>query len=221
MQVTKPLQAYFNTKALYVFVAICSIYALSLIVEFKYIFTDEFYKQALENKSNSPDKISQFIIKDRQTEWVNYPFIFIVVLVPTIAITSVLFLGSILKEYKVSFKSIFSIVLKAQIVFAINYLLAVVLRSLGLIKYDFGNVNNNYEFESVFAFFKVEKIQYLLHYPLQFLNITEFVHIMVLSFGMAQILEMKYLSSLKYVSLYYGFSLLFWIVFITFIETIY
>jgi len=38
---------------------------------------------------------------------------------------------------------------------------------------------------------------------------------------MAQVLKMKYLGSLKYVSLYYGFSLLFWIVFITFIETMY
>jgi hypothetical protein len=223
MQLTKPLQNYFSFNFLYVLLAIVVIYALALTIEFKFIFTDEFYKHSL-SKSESYDsyeKIVQFINKDRQTEWVNYPFIFIIVLVPAITISSVLFLGFILKEYQVSFKSIFSVVIKAQIVFAINYMIAVVLRILGLIKYDFNNVNNNYQYQSALVFFKIEKIPEWMYLPLQNINLTEIIYLMVLSFGMSKLIELKYLKTLGIVSLYYSLGLIFWFVLVIFMKTMF
>jgi hypothetical protein len=223
MHLTKILQRFFAFKTIYVFIAIFAIYALALTIEFEYIFTDKFYYQEILDKSKNStlESITQFITRERHSEWINYPFVLAVILIPSLAISFILYVGSFISEFKLHFKTIFSIVLKSQIVFALNYLLSVLLRWFGIINYDINNVNNNYRYQSALAFFDVEKIPNWLHYPLQCINLSEIVFLFVLSFGLAQIIKIEYSKALKFTSIYYGFGLLFWIVCVLFIRIVF
>jgi|GEM_PF-3923433 hypothetical protein len=111
MQIYKSLKWFFNVKTIYVFIAICAIYFIALSIEFKYIYTNDFYKDAY-SKSTKPERIEQLISKNQHIEWLNYPFIIVFVLVPAIAVSSLLYMGTALKGYNTSLKLIFSVTLK-------------------------------------------------------------------------------------------------------------
>jgi len=222
MRILNYAQKYFayNTKT--IFIIIVAIYALAITLELNFVFTDEFYTESLSEKScyNSSEKITVFIAKDRQTDWINYPMIIVIVLFPAIFIGTALFIGAILKEYKYKYKDFFSIALKAQIIFAINYLIGIILKWQSLIDREFYNINNNFDYQSLLVFFKNQKLPIELIYPLQNINIAEIIHILFLSLGIKILFNVKYIKALGFVSVFYGFALLTWIIFTVFLITI-
>jgi hypothetical protein len=112
--------------------------------------------------------------------------------------------------------------LKAQIIFALSYLFAVFISMAGIIKIDMTHQISAYWYQSVLVFIDKEKVPGWLYYPMQCINLSEILYIFLLSFGLTQVLNIKYLKSTKFVGLYYGLGLLFWLVFATFINiTIY
>ena len=116
----KLLNLYFRTNTWIIFLVIMIIYFISLTIEFKYIFTDDFYFNSFESTRNY-DNIWNFISKERQTEWINYPIAFIVVLIPIILIAFILNIGAILNDFRLKYKILFAITLKSQLIFALNY----------------------------------------------------------------------------------------------------
>jgi len=188
-------------------------------IEFKFIFTDDFYLKAFESKKNF-ESIQNIMNNVKNEEWVNYPIVFIVVLFPTLMIAFALNIGAVFNEYKIKFIDLFKITLKSQVVFAINYLIATLLKWQGLVERHFGNINNNYDFQSLAYFFKDKDLPFWTMYPLQNINITEIIHILILSYGFAQLSEKKYSKSIGFVMLFYGIALLVWIIFTVFLQTI-
>jgi len=156
----------------------------------------------------------------RNEEWLNYPIAFIVVLFPALMIAFALNIGVVFNEYKIKFTDLFKIALKAQLIFAINYLIATVLKWQGLVERHSGNMNNNYDFQSLAFFFKGKQLPFWIMYPLQNANITEIMYLLVLSYGFTFLTEKKYLKSLGFVMLFYGIALLVWIIFTVFLQTI-
>jgi len=153
MNQTNLLQKFFAIKTIYVFLAIVVIYVLALSIEFKYIYNDDFYqKELIKPKHISSKNIDKFISDHKDIEWLNYPIILVIILVPTIAVSTILFIGSILKEYKIKFAILFTLALKSQIVFAINYLFAVIFSILGILKIDLANLSNIYWYQSFLVF---------------------------------------------------------------------
>jgi len=147
----KILDNYFKANTWIVFAIIMILYFIALTIEFKFIFTDDFYLKAFESKKNF-ESIQNIMNNARNEEWLNYPIAFIVVLFPTLMIAFALNIGTVFNEYKIEFIDLFKITLKAQVVFAINYLIATVLKWQGLVERHSGNMNNNYDFQSL-AFF--------------------------------------------------------------------
>lgn len=216
---TRLLKKYYSLNILIVFVVLLSIYSIALTIEFNFIFTDDFYLNAYEGKK-SLESIQSMLVKERVNQWINIPIATLVILIPSLLIGFCLSVGVIFKEVKVTYSKLFSLALKAQIIFAINYLTAVLLRSFNLIHYSINTVNNNYYFQSPLIFFNTKSLPYWLHYPIQCINIAELIHILFLSFGVSWLLQQKYSKSLIFVLIWYGIGLLFWVVFTVFLQTI-
>ena len=220
MRIKNIAEKYFSYNTINIFFIIVAIYALAITIELNFVFTDDFYYESLSN-SNNKEKVADFITKDRDSEWINYPMILVVVLFPAILIALALYLGSVLKGFKLKYKDYFIIALKAQIIFALNYLLGIILKWQGLIDRKFYNINNSYDYQSLLVFFKNKNIPEELIYLLQNINITEFVHILFLSLGISYALKTKYIKAIGFVTLFYGIALLIWIIFTVFLQILF
>jgi len=215
----KLIKRYFRTNNWVVLIVLVAIYAVALTMEFKYVFTDDFYISSLEGK-RSFESINSFITKERDMQWVNYPISILIVLVPTLLVAFCLNIGAVLNNQKVSFLRLFGIALKAQLIFALNYLIAISLKAANMVTFSFASVNNNYSFQSLLHFFDNKNLPYWLLYPLQCVNVAEAVHILFLALGFSLLLKQRYGKSLLFVLLWYGMGLLFWIVFTVFLQTV-
>lgn len=193
------------------------LYFIALTIEFEFIFTDDFYSDAF-GYNQEFEGIQNIMNRDKSQECLNYPIAFIVVLFPTLMIAFALNIGAVFSEYKIRFTDLFKITLKAQLVFAINYLIATVLKWQGLVERHFGNINNNYDFQSLAYFFK--DLPFWAMYSLQNINITEIMHILIMSYGFAWLTQKKYSKSIGFIMLFYGIALLVWIIFTVFLQTI-
>lgn len=215
----KLIERYFRANNWVVLIVLITTYSIALTIEFNYLFTDDFYISALEGK-RSLESIDNLIIKERSSQWVNYPIAIIVVLIPALLVAFCLNIGAVLKNYKVTFSKLFGVALKAQLVFALNYLVAVILKSTGIVAFTYSSVNNNYKFQSLLVFFDTNSLPYWLLYPLQCVNIAEVVHVALLALGISLLLSKRFTHSLLFVLQWYGMGLLFWIVFSVFLQTV-
>lgn len=215
----KLIERYFRANNWVVLIVLIIIYSIALTIEFNYLFTDDFYISALEGK-RSLESIDNLIIKERNSQWVNYPMAIAVVLIPALLIAFCLNIGTVLNNYKVSFLKLFGITLKAQLIFALNYLVAVILKSTGILEFTYSSVNNNYKFQSLLVFIDTKSSPYWLLYPLQCINIAEGLHMIFLGYGISVLLNQKFAKSLFFVLLWYGVGLIFWIVFSVFLQTV-
>lgn len=66
----------------------------------------------------------------------------VVLVVPALLVALCLNIGAVLKNYKVTFPKLFGVALKAQLVFALSYLVAVILKSAGAVGFTYSTVNN-------------------------------------------------------------------------------
>lgn len=215
----KILDFYYRINNWLVFIVIILVYYLALTIEFNFVFTDEFYKKSFES-IKSLDSITNLINAERSVEWVNYIIVFIIILVPTLLISFIINMGFILKEVNVKFIQIFQSVLKAQIIFALNYLLSVILKWFGIVERNFENINNNYDYQSLLVFFKDRELPYWLTYTLQCINITEILFILFLGFGLKLLINTNYKKALIITLVFYGSALIIWIIFTIFLKTI-
>jgi hypothetical protein len=216
----KILTNYFKLNAWIAFAVIVSIYFIALTIEFKFVFTDDFYLNALSSNYDDHNKLIEFIRSDRALEWLNYLIVFSIVLVPALLIAFVLNIGTIFREYKIKFTALFAITLKAQIIFAINYLVSIVLKSTGIIAKDWNMIDNNYFYQSAAYFFKGNDYPLWIMYPLQIINITEIIHLLFLALGFSYIPKFGYLKSIGFVALFYGIAMIIWIIFTVFLYTV-
>lgn len=216
----KILTNYFKLNTWIVFAVIISVYFIALTIEFKFVFTDDFYINSLSNNYDDHSKLIEFIRSDRAMEWVNYFISFAVVLIPALLIAFVLNVGTIFREYKIKFMQLFDIALKSQIVFAVNYLISIALKSTGIISKDWNLIDNNYFYQSLACFFRDGNYPFWLMYPLQIINITEIVHLLFIAFGFSYVFKFGYLKSLRFVAVFYGIAMIIWIIFTVFLQTL-
>lgn len=212
------VQKYFTLNTWIIFLLLFAIYSVALTIELRYIFTDNMYFNSLEGK-RTIEGIQNLITGERKREWLNYPIAGLVILVPSLLIGFCLNLGAVLKDYKASFTNFFGIAMKAQIIFALNYLTSIILRALGLVNFSYTTANNNYEYQSALVFFDTKALPVWLLYPIQCINIAEIIHILLLSLGITWFLNLRYSKALFFVLLWYGVGLLIWIVFSVFLQT--
>jgi hypothetical protein len=192
-----------------------------LWIEFRYIFTDNFYKSGLVKTFHTENQIFDYILKDRGFEWKNYVFIPFMVFSITCLISLCLFVGFNTVEKKISIKDSFKITLQSIIVFPLNYFITVLLKLFHVLSYKLETVNDIYKYQSVLRFFKVEKLPQWAIYPLEKVNITEIVYFLVLALFINIHFHFKWNKSIKYSLMIYGIGLFIWIIFSVFIKIVF
>lgn len=213
--------SYTNINSIKLFVVNCSIYFVSLWIEFNYIFTDNFYKSSLIKTFHNENQIFDYILKDRGLEWKNYAFIPLLVFSITCLIALSIFIGFNTVEQKISIKDSFKITLQSIIVYPLNYFITVILKLFHVLSYKFENVNDIYKYQSVLRFINIEKLPQWAIYPLEKLNITEFVYFLVLALFINLHFHFKLKKSIKYSIIIYGIGLFIWIIFSVFIKIVF
>jgi hypothetical protein len=219
-ELKKILTDYFKSNTWIALAAIILLYFVALTLEFKFVFTDEFYLNSLSSHYDDHSKMIEFIHSDRALEWTNYFISFAIVIVPAVLIAFILNVGVIFREYKIKFTKLFKITLKAQIVFAVNYLVSIVLKATGVIETNWNTIDNNYFYQSAAYFFRDGNYPFWVMYPLQIINITEIIHLLLLAFGFSCISKFGYLKSLGFVLLFYGIAMIVWVIFTVFLYTL-
>ncbi|MDR1197799.1 MAG: hypothetical protein LBK94_02130 [Prevotellaceae bacterium] len=209
---------YFRINTWGAFAVIILLYFIALAVEFKFVFTDDFYFNSLAARYQQ-DALMNFVRDDRALEWVNYFIVFLIVLIPALLISFILNAGAVLREYEIKFAEIFGITLKAQIIFALNYLISIVLKATGIIEINWNMIDNNYFYQSLAYFFRDSDYPFWIMYPLQIINITEIIHVLILALGFSCISKFGYLKSLGFVALFYGVAMIIWVIFTVFLYT--
>lgn len=215
----KIAESYFKGNNWVVLIVLVSIYAIALTLEFAFVFTDNFYISSFENQINL-ESIKSLILKERESQWMNYLVPIFIIIIPALLIAFCLNIGVVLKNYKIAYSSLFGIALKAQLVFSMNYLIVVALKSFGIIDFTYSTVNNNYGFQSLLILFNPQTLPNWLFYPLQCINIAECLHILFLSLGVSLLIKKRYGESLCFVLAWYGMGLLFWIIFSIFLQIV-
>jgi len=209
---------YYQLNIWLICLVLIMIYIVSLLYEFTYLFTDEFYFKVLPNIDTK--EIAEFIIKDREQNWINFLLIPIIILLPAFLISLPIFIGTIFENIKVKYRDVFSFTLKSQIVFAVNYFVTVILKSLGVVECNMQTVNNNYYYQSARIFFKDSEIPYWAIYPLQYINIAEILYFIFLTLGVKQMLGYNTKEGIKFMLSYYCLGVFLWILFVVFLLSI-
>ncbi|MDR1054977.1 MAG: hypothetical protein LBL90_03960 [Prevotellaceae bacterium] len=194
-------------------------YAISLTIEFRYLFTDAYYYLSLGSSFND-DYIKDLISAERKYQWPNYLYAILIILIPSVLVSFCLYVGIILKGLKTSFSKVLDISFKSQIIFALNYFICTLLKVFNLIQKDYQNINNNYDFQSLLVFLKNKQLPDWLVYPLEKINTSELIFVLFLSFGFSFITKQSYKTSIIFVFICYGIGLFIWVIFTLFLRTL-
>lgn len=91
-----------NKQILYIFIVSYLIYAIALIIEFQWVFTDEFFKSGNEESNN--EYAQTLITLNKKSILPNFIIAIIVVLIPAYAVAACLWIGFNLIEIKAKLK---------------------------------------------------------------------------------------------------------------------
>jgi len=211
------MQRYLNANIWFIFLTIISFYAVSLFIEYKFIFTDKFFVQALNVDESFC--LQCFFESHNKSAWINYLLILVVVWFPSLSISFCFKIGAILKNVHVSYFKLVDLVLKAQLIFAINYFVFTILKWKQIIVVSYSNMDNPFIYQSVLAFFSLHNIPFWLLHPLQLLSVCEFFHFLFVSYGISKLFSYSFASAVKFYLLFYGIALFFWVAFSFFLIT--
>ncbi|RUA28260.1 MAG: hypothetical protein DSY77_16205 [Bacteroidetes bacterium] len=155
--------------------------------------------------------------EQKKWAWLNYALLPVIYLLKFSLITFWVLCGTIIAGYKITFKSIFKVVLVTEFVW--------LLPSFTLIIW-FGLIETSYTFNDVQYFaplsllnlFNASQLDPWLIFPLKSLNLFEVIYLLVLALGIKKIMKKDYDSALKFTLPVYGSALVVWILFVTFLS---
>lgn len=166
----------------------------ALFLEYRYIFTLEYFA----SQSVSYVDAYKWYRQELSIIWLNVVGILAVVLGRTLVISLVLYTSHKVANVSVRFDQEFAIASIATIIFGLNYLVTVIGKVTGFIFYSPETINNNYRYQSVNVFFDSCISLSCLKAPLDLLNISQAVSLVVLVVFSWIILNLKtYKSKLK------------------------
>lgn len=148
-------------------------------------------------------------------KWVVYVFIPVYVLIKTIIIASILYIGIFFSNKEVEFKKVWNVVLNAEFIF----LLVPVLKVIWF--YFFQNIYTLDDFQyfhplSALNITGYKGVESWLIYPLQVFNLFELVFIIYLAYQIGHITKTNPDNGLKIVSYSYLPALLLWVTVVMF-----
>ncbi|ELR70973.1 hypothetical protein C900_03256 [Fulvivirga imtechensis AK7] len=213
----KPFKTYFeDSSGWLVFTLVSCIYLFSTYIVNEFVLTESLYYNSLAEQLTY-ERINEMLESTSQWRLVQYAIIPITILVKVFVVTLCLNAGLLLTTYQVSFKDIFSIVLKAELIFAFASILNVV---IFLLFFKANTFEDLYHLNSlsILSLLTISDIEPWLVYPLSIINIYELLYIAFLAIGLMIYINSDFKNSCKVVATSYGSALVFWLLFVVFIQ---
>ncbi len=204
-----------NYNAIFLFLVISLFYIVLNYLNNLWLLNDQFYYRLLDGSSTN-NEIDKFIHDRSSLAWVQYLLIPVVLLVKIAIVAAAVFGSMILYNKHASFRSVFKVALLAEIIviFASIWRL-----TYFVVKGDVSVLDLQYYYPlSLGQIFEPTVVPPYLIYPLQIINLFEFLYFLVLSSGLAFLLNDKLTHGIKIVLSGYGVCLLLWMLIVVFIQ---
>lgn len=156
------------------------------------------------------DQVNNYFEFQNQWHWLTYLYVPLIILIKTLIIATVLFIGTFLLSREAKYSSIWNIVLKAEFIFSLVPIFKVFWFLFFQTKYDLNDVQNFYPLSALnITGYKNLEIWFI--YPFQVLNLFELFYIIYLGFQIGKLTNTNADYGLKIVALSYIPSLLLWV----------
>ena len=176
---------------------------------------DELLISSLSKKLTSNEIYEAFKFKEK---WKIFSITLIpfLILIKLSFLTIIIYIGVIfnIKE-KISFQSIFNILLKGEFIFLLTNFFKILWFYLFKSNYSLEEFQYFYPFSSL-SFFEYKEIEPWMIYPLQILNLFELVYIIILSYQIGTLTKTNADTGLKIVASSYIPALLLWVTVVMF-----
>jgi hypothetical protein len=151
--------------------------------------------------------------------WINYVLVPIMLVIKYTLVSIVLYTGVFFcnLHYKISFGSIYKIVIASDVIFLIPGLIKFLWFLFISKDYDLNDLGFFYPL-SLINLFKITEVNKIWIYPLQILNLFQFIYVFALSYGLRKVGNISDSESDKIVLSSYLPALALWIVLIMFIS---
>lgn len=195
-------------------ILVLSLVLFSLVLQ-EFFITDDHYFEFYGNQL-SFERIEGLIEFKSKWSWVGYVLLPIIYLIKFSLLSIWILVGIIFFGYKTSFKKILQLVIVSEFVFLIPAFIKV---------FWFGLIHTNFTLQELSYFtplslanlFNMERLEPWWVYPLQSINLFELIYLLVLGFGVRNLIKQDYAEALKFTIPVYGSGLVIWIVFVSFL----
>jgi hypothetical protein len=196
-------------------VIIVIIYLIIVWVNKNIIFDVNFYYKIWQNKF-SIERIDNLILQNNKLSIFSYLIWPCILYIKWALITFILYIGILLFEIKITFKSCFKIILLAEFI----PLISSITKILYFYIYPPNNIDiiQNLNPLGLSSLISTDSIPKYLLYPIQQLNLFEIGYWLLLAYGIKSLGNVDFKKALKITSLSYGVGLLIWCIFIVFLQ---
>lgn len=158
----------------------------------------------------STDQIDKLIQWQHDYTWINYLFMPLILYMKIILISSCIYLGLYLYNFKgFKFSSIFLVVLKCMFIFIVPLLLKLFWFTFFVSHYTIAELQQFYPLSLQNVVNVTDSGKWLM-YPMQVANVFELAFFVLLSLGVRNLYEIDFKKSLEVIILSYGSGMLVW-----------
>lgn len=191
-------------STLIIFIICCFFYYISLFIELNFLFTDSYYSEVFAGTNTD---IHALLSKIHATNWLNYLIAPIYVLVLSSSFAFALFIVFTLTNHKVLFKNCFFAGIIGQLVFAINYFVAVLLKYLGVVAFNSKTADDVFYYQSIAS--QIEELPGWCLFACERVCVIEAVYILIVAYTVYRVFNIRFIKSCEVVFLIELFAILF------------
>jgi hypothetical protein len=211
---TNDVWGLFNSSPWLVFILLNIMYAVCIWIQNEYILTDQVYYNSLGEQLTT-ERIKVYLDAQKNYMWIQYAAIPFGIVFQAFLITMCLNVGALLEDYKISFKQLFGLVIKAMIIFGISRILFVI---FGLFT-DVSTIDDiaNINYMSVLTLIGPANVPKWATYAFSTLNVYELLFITLVVLGLKKMMPVPLENRISFVFLTYGTGLVCWVLLITYL----
>lgn len=161
------------------------------------------------------EQVLEILSLQKKWEWVGYLFAPIFILIKTILIATVLYIGIAFSNAKITFKSIFNKVVQAEFIFLLVPIFKIIWFYFFQVNYKLEDIQYFFPFSAI-NIIGYEGLEPWFIYPLQTLNLFELAYIIYLAYQIGTLTKTNPDTGLKIVAFSYVPALLLWVTVVMF-----
>lgn len=176
-------------------------------------FDDLLYNSLSERLTSK--QIENFIGFQKKWQWIGYVAIPVILLIKTILIATILYIGLFFSDRDLKFSDLWNLVIKAEFIFLLVPVFKIIWFYFFQTNYSLKDIQNFYPL-SALNIVGYEGLELWFIYPFQILNLFELTYVIYLGYQVGQLTNTNTAKGLKIVGYSYVHILLLWVVTIMF-----